>query len=150
MSRVVDVGVEEIRIPVSQSRVAAVADRVLRAEGVRDAAISITFVNDRRIASLNWRHLRHRGPTDVISFAFAREVPRAPLTGDIYIAPDVARRNARAEGRGVREELLRLVVHGVLHVIGHDHPEGADRYDSPMWRRQETLLGAALGADGVA
>ena len=149
MSRVVDVGVEDVRIPVAQSRVAAVADRVLRAEGVRDAALSITFVTNRRIAALNWRHLRHRGPTDVISFAFASEVRGAPLTGDIYIAPDVARRNARAEGRSVREELLRLVVHGVLHVTGHDHPDGDDRCESPMWRRQESLLGAALRLEGA-
>jgi len=150
MSRVVDVGVDGIRVPVSQSRVAAVADQVLRAEGIRNAALSITFVTDRRIAALNWQHLRHRGPTDVISFAFAPEVRDAPLTGDIYIAPDVARRNARTEGRGVREELLRLVVHGVLHVIGHDHPEGDERCESPMWRRQETLLGAVMRAGGVA
>jgi probable rRNA maturation factor len=151
MSRVVDVGVEPgLRVPVAQSRVAAVADRVLCAEGVRDAAISITFVTDRRIAALNWQHLRHRGPTDVISFAFAAEVRGAPLTGDIYIAPDVARRNARMAQRGVREELVRLVVHGVLHVVGHDHPEGDARYQSPMWRRQEMLLGAALRADGAA
>jgi probable rRNA maturation factor len=149
MSRVVEVSAEGLRVPVAQSRVAAAADRVLRAEGVRDAAISIAFVTDRRIAALNWKHLRHRGPTDVISFAFATDIKGAPLTGDIYIAPNVARRNARAEQRGVREELLRLVVHGVLHVLGHDHPEGDARYESPMWRRQETLLCAALRADGA-
>jgi probable rRNA maturation factor len=46
----------------------------------------------------------------------------------------------------VREELLRLVVHGVLHVLGHDHPEDDARYTSPMWRRQERLLRSALEA----
>jgi probable rRNA maturation factor len=65
--------------------------------------------------------------------------------GDVYIAPNVARRNARAHGRSVREELLRLVVHGVLHVVGHDHPEDDARYESPMWKRQERLL-RTLGA----
>ena len=144
MSRIVDVATESVRIPVARSRVARVADRVLRTEGVRDAALSITFVTDRRIAALNWQHLRHRGPTDVISFGMAREWKGAPLTGDIYIAPGVARRNALGEGHGIREELLRLVVHGVLHVVGHDHPEGVERYVSPMWRRQESLLGAEL------
>jgi probable rRNA maturation factor len=66
------------------------------------------------------------------------------VVGDVYIAPGVARRNAREHRRGVREELMRLVVHGVLHVIGHEHPEDDTRYDSPMWRRQERLL-RALG-----
>ncbi len=144
MSRVVEVATDAVRIPVARSRIARVADRVLRSEGVRDAAISITFVSDRRIAALNWQHLRHRGPTDVISFGLAREYTGAPLTGDIYIAPEVARRNARAEGHGVREELLRLVVHGLLHVNGHDHPDGEERYESPMWRRQESLLGIVM------
>lgn len=150
MSRIVDVATESVRIPVSRSRVAQLTDRVLRAEGVHDAALSVTFVSDRRIGALNWQHLRHRGPTDVISFGFERTWNDAPVTGDIYIAPDVARRNARVAGRGVREELLRLVVHGVLHVLGHDHPEGEARYESPMWRRQEALLEAELQGEGVA
>jgi len=144
VSRVVDVATESVRVPVARARVARVADRILRAEGVRDAVLSITFVSDRRIASLNWQHLKHRGPTDVLSFGFAPSHGDAPLEGDIYIAPDVARRNALATGGGVREELLRLVVHGVLHVIGHDHPDGDGRYDSVMWRRQESLLGDVM------
>jgi probable rRNA maturation factor len=127
--------------------VARVADGVLRAEGIRDASLSITFVTDRRIAALNWQHLRHRGPTDVISFGFAPAHDGAPLEGDIYIAPGVARRNAATNVASVREELLRLVVHGVLHVVGHDHPEGAERYASPMWLRQESLLAAAMTAE---
>jgi probable rRNA maturation factor len=62
------------------------------------------------------------------------------LVGDIYIAPEVARRNALSFGVPQREEVARLVVHGVLHVAGYDHPEGAARIESPMWRRQEQLL----------
>jgi probable rRNA maturation factor len=148
VTRVVDVATESVRIPVARARVARVADEVLRAEGVRNATLSIAFVTDRRIAALNWQHLGHRGPTDVISFGFAPALADAPLTGDIYIAPGVARRNAAAERRSTREELLRLVVHGVLHVTGHDHPEGESRYESPMWRRQEKLLGAVLQREG--
>jgi rRNA maturation RNase YbeY len=131
----------------ARARVARVAERVLRAEGVRDAALSIAFVTDRRIAALNWRHLGHRGPTDVISFGFAPSHPGAPIEGDIYIAPDVARRNAVANRRGAREELVRLVVHGVLHVLGHDHPEGDARYGSAMWQRQEALLTAVMRSE---
>ena len=70
----------------------------------------------------------------------------APLPGDIYIAPGVARRNAVAQGAGIREEVLRLVVHGMLHVIGYDHPVDDARDLSPMWRRQERLLRGALSS----
>lgn len=145
MSLAVDVATEGVRIPVARSRVAALADGVLRRERVRDALLSIAFVTDRRIAALNRTHLGHAGPTDVISFGFAPVGPGRAVVGDVYIAPGVARRNARAHGGGVREELMRLVVHGVLHVIGHDHPEDETRYESPMWRRQERLL-RSLGA----
>jgi probable rRNA maturation factor len=146
MTRIVDVTMDDVRVPVARARIATVAQRVLRAEGVRDALLSLAFVSDREIAALNWRHLRHRGPTDVISFGFAPGVRGGPVVGDVYIAPGVARRNAAAHGRGVREETLRLVVHGVLHVLGYDHPEDESRYASPMWRRQERLLRSALAA----
>jgi probable rRNA maturation factor len=54
----------------------------------------------------------------------------------------VAEREARRRGIPVREELIRLVVHGTLHVLGHDHPEGEGRTVSPMWRRQERYVSA--------
>jgi probable rRNA maturation factor len=146
VSRIVDVSAETVRVPVARARVARVAERVLRAEGVRHAMLSVAFVSEREIASLNWRHLRHRGPTDVISFGFAPARKGGPVVGDVYIAPEVARRNALEHGRGIREETLRVVVHGVLHVLGYDHPEDESRYRSPMWRRQERLLRSALAA----
>ena len=144
MSLAVHVATEGVRIPVSRTRVTELAEGVLRREGVRNALLSVTFVTDRHIATLNRAHLGHSGPTDVISFGFAPE-PRGAVVGDVYIAPVVARRNARTHGRGVREELMRLVVHGVLHVLGHDHPEDESRYESSMWKRQERLL-RTLGA----
>jgi len=145
MSLAVYVATEGVRVPVARARVVALAEGVLRREKVRNALLSVAFVTDRNIAALNREHLGHSGPTDVISFGFARVEPRGAVVGDVYIAPGVARRNALAHGRGVREELLRLVVHGVLHVLGHDHPEDESRYESRMWKRQERLL-RTLGA----
>ena len=146
MSIIVDVSADGVRTPLASGRVKAIASAVLRAEGASDALVSITFVSAREIARLNRRHLRHSGPTDVISFALGAGKQRSsaqPVVGDIYIAPAVARANAARFGRGVREELARLVVHGTLHVLGHDHPEDSDRTTSPMWRRQERLLRSA-------
>jgi probable rRNA maturation factor len=133
----VAVAMERVRVPLSQSRVAAVVRGVLRAEKVSEAMVSIAFVSRRRIAQLNRQYLGHAGATDVISFAFGD-----PLVGDIYICPDVA----RGAGVPLREELTRLVVHGVLHVVGHEHPDGDERMASPMWRRQETLVRRAMAA----
>ncbi|HEY7234883.1 MAG TPA: rRNA maturation RNase YbeY [Gemmatimonadaceae bacterium] len=141
MSLVVAVADDGARVPLARRRVTEIARAVLRSEGVGAARLSITFVNNRRIAALNRRHLGHRGSTDVISFCLTPDAAGTPLVGDIYIAPDVARRNAAAHAVSVREELTRLVVHGVLHVLGFDHPEGEeDRRASAMWRRQEALV----------
>ena len=140
MSLDVDVATDGVRLPLALDRVAAVARGVLRAEGVRDARLSIAFVSSRVIARMNRKHLGHAGPTDVISFPLPSRAEGEPLAGDVYIAPEVARANAHAHAVPVREELARLVVHGTLHVLGHDHPENGGRMASPMWRRQERLL----------
>lgn len=139
MSVSVRVSAEGVRPAISRQRVEDIARRVLAAERVRNAELSITFVTTRSIAGLNAEHLGHRGATDVISFGFAPVAAHAPVVGDVYIAPDVARENARRHGDGVREETARLVIHGVLHVLGHDHPNEG-REESAMWRRQEALL----------
>jgi probable rRNA maturation factor len=137
----VAVSADRVRAPMSAERVRTLATAVLTAERVRAALISIAFVSARAIAQLNRAHLGVDGPTDVIAFALARSGRGTPLIGDIYIAPAVARAHARRHGVTVREEVARLVVHGVLHVVGHDHPDGPRRLASAMWRRQEQLIG---------
>lgn len=138
MTRVVHVTSRAGRLALSRSRIAGLADRVLHAEGVRSAELSIAFVTGAAIARINARHLKKRGPTDVIAFPF-EHAAGSPVVGDVYIAPSVARENAHRNGVTVREELARLVVHGTLHVLGHDHP-AMGRESSPMWKRQERLL----------
>lgn len=137
----VDVSCDQVRVGVARRELAGVAAHVLRSEGVRDALLSVTLVSPRAIARLNRRHLGHRGATDVITFGLtpAGAAPAA-IVGDIYICPGVARTHASAYRVPVRDELLRLVVHGTLHVLGWDHPKGEDRVASPMWARQELLL----------
>ena len=63
-----------------------------------------------------------------------------PGVGDIYICSDVARANAKRNKVTTSEELARLVVHGTLHVAGHDHPDDESRTQSKMWKRQERIL----------
>jgi probable rRNA maturation factor len=140
MTLAVDVAANGVRTPLSRATIADIVRGVLKLEHVRNALLSITLVTRSAIAALNRRHLGHRGATDVISFGFTRATRADPVIGDIYICPDVARDNARARGVGVREEIARLVVHGVLHILGYDHPEDEGREASPMWRRQERLL----------
>ena len=149
MSRIVDVA--DGRACGSRWRARAsprVRERVLRAERVRDAALSITFVTDRR-------HRRASTGSTSASRADGRDLVRlraggatgAPLVGRrLHRARRGAPQRARRTACGVREELLRLVVHGVLHVLGHDHPEDDDALRVADVAAAGTLLRARCAA----
>ena len=121
----------------SGSEVRRIADAVLLGER-REAELSVSFVGRATMRALNREHKGKDRPTDVLAFSLSQ--PGNRLVGDIYICPTVAREQADRLGLSPRQELARLVVHGVLHVLGHDHPDGPDREQSPMWRRQERYL----------
>jgi probable rRNA maturation factor len=144
MAIVVESSAPGQRAPLSASRVEALVAWTLKKEGVRDAVMSITFLTTRAMATMNRTQLGHRGATDIITFELTRPVAAAPVTGDVYICAEVARSNATAWGVSVREELARLVIHGTLHSLGLEHPEGESRLESPMWRAQEKYLRAAM------
>jgi probable rRNA maturation factor len=122
---------------VTHEDVVRAAQAVAGAENVTGGEISITFLDISAIAALNEAHLDRHGPTDVIAFNLGER--EAPL-GDIYVCPEIASESAAEYGVPLREELLRLVIHGMLHVVGYDHPDGPDREDSEMYRRQEEIL----------
>jgi probable rRNA maturation factor len=144
MSLDVDVSSDGVRAVLSRQRTQEIAQSVLRSEKVRNALVSITFLDKRAMARMNKEHLGHAGATDVISFGFTRVAATDPVVGDIYVCPDVARENARARGERVRREVARLVVHGTLHILGYDHPE-EDRDKSEMWQKQERLVARLMG-----
>ena len=145
---IVEVSVGEgIAPPVEPERVEAAVRHVLREEGVDEAEVSVALMNDAAIAAMNEEYLDHEGPTDVITFAM-HEGDEPPL-GDIYVGVEQAVRQAAEFGATPAEEVLRLAVHGALHVLGYEHPEGAERVGSEMFIRQEELLRSFL-AGGAA
>lgn len=110
-------------------------------QGVATAEISVTLLDDDGIRTLNRDYLGKDRPTDVIAFSLGSE--SEPL-GDVYIGVEQAGRQAEELGVALDEELVRLSVHGTLHVLGHDHPEGGERTESPMFARQERLVRAIM------
>lgn len=110
---------------------------VLEDAEVVGAEISVTLLDDPGIRDLNARYLDRNRPTDVIAFSLPG--PEGQVVGDVYIGVEQAVRQA-PEGGSLTEELVRLAVHGTLHVLGHDHPEGDERYTSPMFQSQERLV----------
>jgi probable rRNA maturation factor len=140
----IDISSSVRRLSVSRARIRDAAVAALKAERAKDAMLSITFVGRATMSQLNHRYLGHHGPTDVISFGLDRIGKRGAVVGDVYICAEVAQENARRQDIPAGEELLRLVVHGTLHVLGHDHPTGEGRTTSRMWRRQERILARVL------
>ncbi len=118
------------------------AEAALRSGGARDGEVSVTFVTPEQMRALNRRYLSREGSTDVIAFDLS---DGESLLGDVYICPQVASTNAADRGEDERRELLRLVIHGTLHVLGHDHPEDAARESSHMFALQEELLRGLTG-----
>ena len=152
---------EQKDVPVDIARWSALAEAVLHEEGVRGAAeLSVLFVDETSIAELNERFMEQAGPTDVLAFpidadaVWAVHDPLASgpdraepdldeiplLLGDVVVCPAVAARNAPDHAGTIDDELALLVVHGVLHVLGHDHAE-ADEAAS-MRARELALLEA--------
>lgn len=112
-------------VPLEYSRLKECARTVLDGERIKDAKITIAFVDDATITGLNKRFLDHDGPTDVITFPYSG--PKAKkLEGEVVIGIEVALRESADRGHEVNIELCLYVIHGVLHLCGYDDRTNRD------------------------
>lgn len=108
--------------------------------------LSLQFTTDAGIAALNRDYRQQDQPTDVLSFAGVDDAPLPPeiLTaipfnlGDLVISVETAQRQCEAHGHSLKEELAWLTAHGLLHLLGWDHPDEARL--QAMWAMQRSLL----------
>ena len=138
---VVNISSSQTAVRVPRKKIAALVEFIARSEGARIEEADIAVVGARGIARLNRRYLNRRGATDVLSFDLSD-----PRTGRIVVqlvlCGDIAVREARLRGLGPQRELLLYVVHGLLHVLGHDGVASAPA--EKMHAREEELLEAFL------
>jgi len=115
------------RSGVSVKQVAGAAQRMLDAMGLGQAELSVVLCDDPTIATLNQDYRGKRGPTDVLAFALLEGTPMAGpgplLLGDVVISVPTARRQALERERPLRDEVMELLAHGLLHLLGFDHPD---------------------------
>ncbi|HUA09183.1 MAG TPA: rRNA maturation RNase YbeY [Candidatus Acidoferrales bacterium] len=117
--------------------------RLLASVDQSGAAISLTLVDDETIRALNHAHRGKDKATDVLSFPLEPEpFSGERLLGDIVISVDTARRQAADYDAPLQRELERLMIHGLLHVLGHDHMEAQERR---VMEAEERRLAAAIG-----
>gem|GEM_PF-134064 len=116
--------------------------------------LHIMIINDARMREINFEFRHKDKPTDVLSFpqytpdqirgTSAAPDAAGPYLGDIVISSETTKRQAKRFGVTVRQELLRLIVHGILHLIGYDH-EGVPAREAQAMRRREKSIRSALG-----
>ena len=109
------------------------------ADGEWQATVNIVFVGDRRMQSLNKKHRKVNRPTDVLSFNLDRPEIGGRVYGEVYIACDTAKRQARECGVAIVDEYARLACHGLLHLFGYDHKKSSDAL--VMRKREAHCLG---------
>jgi probable rRNA maturation factor len=125
--------------------VRARAEALRAAAGLRDTGLSILLVGDRAMRSLNRRYRGKDRTTDVLSFSLREgqgAVASHRLLGDIVISVPAARRQAREARHSLRAEVDRLLVHGLLHLLGYDHERG--KAEERRMRARERRLQEAL------
>lgn len=104
------------------------------------ATLTILLTDDEQLQTLNRDYRDYDQTTDVLSFADGTTLPDIGLyLGDIAISVAQAQRQAEAGGHTLLAELRLLVVHGVLHLLGHDHAEPDEQ--AQMWQAQAEILG---------
>lgn len=143
--------VNETEFVIDEGLIARLVSHNLSALRVHaDADLSVMFVDEPTMERLHIEWMDEPGPTDVLSFPMdelrpgTEDKPTDPgLLGDIVVCPTVAETQGAAAGHGTEDEILLLVTHGMLHLLGFDHAEPDE--EKEMFGLQKELLVAFEG-----
>lgn len=121
----------------SDRRIRQVVEKVLQRQKIPSCSLEIAILGEAGIARLNRQWLGHEGPTDVITFDLGDGLAGC-LAGQICVCWPIARTQAAKRGHAAQTELLLYIVHGLLHLMGHDDHD--PRAAAAMHRREDELL----------
>lgn len=136
---------EHITSPISSIAVEQAAQAALVQQSAGEGDLTVVLTDDAQLHALNLEFLGVDAPTDVLSFPadFIDPDTDRRYFGDILISVARAQAQAETEQHTVQEEILLLTVHGVLHLLGHDHAEEEEK--QRMWSAQEVILRGLKG-----
>ncbi|NPB06641.1 MAG: rRNA maturation RNase YbeY [Aquificae bacterium] len=100
--------------------------KALEVLGLKGVELSVYVTDDEEIRRLNRTYRKKDRPTDVLSFPLNERADGYLLLGDIVISQDTAERQAEELGHSLKEEIKRLAVHGLVHLLGYDHEKGGE------------------------
>ena len=123
---------------VKQRLLSSLAHRILDALGLEKAELSILITSDKEIRKLNRLYRNKDKPTDVLSFPMGEEVGGWKLLGDVVISLDTAKAQASEFGLSLEEEIKRLLIHGIVHLLGYDHELGPE--EEKKFREMEEFI----------
>ena len=137
---------ENLSSPITAALVEKAAQAALDQQSAEAGDLTVVLTGDAELQSLNLEYLGIDAPTDVLSFPadFIDPDTDRRYYGDILISIPRAQEQAQAASHTVQDEILLLTVHGVLHLLGHDHAEEAEK--QRMWAAQDEILGGLQGA----
>ncbi len=129
-------------------RLRKIAEAILIIVGRAEAELSLALIGNAEMRKLNARYRRKDYPTDVLSFPVDGKLP-APnrLLGDVIISVEKAREQARERGRTRDEEMVTLLIHGIVHLLGYDHERSAK--DARVMKRLENKIYRELCEQGL-
>ena len=120
---------------VDKKTFSTVAKKVLKGENRETQIISLALVSKEEIKKLNQKFRKKDKPTDVLSF----ELKEKDFLGEIIICPDVVKENAEKYGVDIKSEILKVFVHGILHLCGYDHEKSVEGAEE-MERKEKEYL----------
>jgi probable rRNA maturation factor len=130
---------------VEVERLKAVLQTVFQLEALSDVELTVVITSDEAVRELNRQYRGEDKPTDVLSFeaggddeGFILPPESTPYIGDLIISAPTAEKQAMASGHLAAEEILLLVIHGALHLLGYDHGTADEK--AAMWQRQAEIL----------
>lgn len=125
-----------------------IAQAILALVDQADAELSLALIGNREMQQLNAQYRRKDYPTDVLSFPMEETVPSARrLLGDVVISVEKAREQAKERGRTRDQEMVTLLIHGIVHLLGYDHERSAK--DARVMKRVENKIYRQLCEQGI-
>ena len=114
---------------------------------LHNVELSILLTDDAVIAELNRRYLRKNGPTNVLAFPMKEEnlSERPAMLGDVVISIDTARKESNQSGEPLERTVSRLLIHGILHLLGYDHEKS--RAEARRMKKEEARLLEVISED---